>query len=217
MKTTKRQWTTGALALMLATGGASSARAQADDNGPPPPPPGAPQAMPPGGGNRGGARRTPEQMQAQRAQMLKKMLEGAGITDEKTQAAVADYAADRETAARALQEKMRAVNVALRNGAATDQEIAASLANLRSAVAAEKTRRVGAEKDLDAEIGFSKKPRLDAMLTTMGLIGDEAAIANGGGGMRGGPGGRGAGGRNGGPRRNDPNGPPPPDGAPGDE
>lgn len=213
MKTTTKQWTTGALALMLATGGSAiGARAQMDDNGPPPP--GAP-GMPPRGGKRGGARRTPEQMQVQRTQMLKRMLEGAGITDPKTQDPVVAFAGEREAAGRDLQEKMRAVNAALRNGAATDKEIAATLDNLRSAVAAEKTRRAVAEKALDADIGFSKNPRLDAILTTMGLIGDEAAIAGGGpGGMRGG-GMRGERGAGGGQRGGQNGGPPP--GAPGDE
>lgn len=204
---TKKQWMIGALALTFAAGAtATGARAQMGDAGPPPPPPppGAPQGVPPEGGNGpgegGGPRgnRTPEQTQAQRAQMMKRMLEGAGIIDVKVQDTIVDFAAAREAATRSLQEKSRAISAALRRATATEAEIAAVLDGFRAAVAAEKTRRAGAEADLDKAIGWSKKPRLDAVLTTMGLVGDEAAIAGAGGRGGRGPGGRG-GNRPGGP------------------
>ena len=142
--------------------------------------------------------------------MLRRALENAGVIDVKVQDSVVAFAAQREAATQELQEKSRAVGAALRNGAATDKEIAAVLDEFRAAVAAEKTRRAAAEKDLETAIGWSQKPRLDALLTTMGLVGDEAAVAGGRGmggrgpgGFRGGPNGgnRGnrGGGQNGGP------------------
>jgi hypothetical protein len=72
---------------------------------------------------------------------------------------------------------------------------------LEDATKAEKTRRQQASTDLDAKIGYSRLPRLSALLTTMGLIGDESLLLNASnnmGGMMGGPGG-GFGGRGGGP------------------
>jgi hypothetical protein len=195
-KLTQKHWFGGALALLAASATVTGARAQMGGDGPPPPPPpppGAPQGMPPGGGpgNWQGGNATPAQQSAMRAQMLKRMLEGAGIIDVKVQDTVVAFAAEREAATQALQEKSRAISMALRSATATDAEIAAVLDGFRAAVAAERTRRAGAEKSLEAAIGWSKKPRLDALLTTMGLVGDEAAIAGGGGMGRRGMGGRG--------------------------
>ena len=80
-------------------------------------------------------------------------------------------------------------------------KIATVLADFRAAVAAEKTRREAALKQLDEDISYSKNPRLDALLTMGGLIGDEASYVGGmgGGGGRGGFGGMGGPGGPGGP------------------
>jgi hypothetical protein len=157
-----------------------------------------------GGGNRGNM--TPaqrqewqQQMQQRREQGLRQMLTEARFTEPALQNAVVGYVNEQEQARQSLQEKARLLNQALRNPASTDAQITTVLADFRAAVAAEKTRRTTALTALEKDTSYSKNPRLDATLTMMGIIGDEASFMGGIGGM-GGMGGRGgAMGRFGGP------------------
>jgi hypothetical protein len=147
-----------------------------------------------------------QQMRQARAESVRRMLTDAGFTQAGLQDAVVNFVQEQDEATRPLQEQARKVNQALRNGGMTEAQLATLLSDFRSDVAQEKARRAKALKELDAEIGYSKQPRLDALLTMNGLIGDEAAFAGGMGGRGGpgGPGGRGGGwggpgGRGGGP------------------
>lgn len=166
-------------------------------------------ANPPEGGNNqpGGANRpdfrnmTPEQRQQWMRRMQEQRIRGAltpaGFTDAALQDAVIAFVNEQETATQELQRKERELGRVAREGGMADAQLATLLAEFRTAVAAEKTRREAATKALDAKIEFSKKPRLDALLTTMGVIGDESSIAGGMGAGRG-MGGPGIGGRGGG-------------------
>jgi hypothetical protein len=73
------------------------------------------------------------------------------------------------------------VNQALRNGGMTDAQLATLMSDFRAEVAQERSRRTKALRELDTEIGYSKQPRLDALLTMSGIIGDEAYLAGVGG------------------------------------
>jgi hypothetical protein len=131
-----------------------------------------------------------QQMQQARAEGVRRMLTGAGFTQTGLQDAVVSFVQKQDEAVRGLQEQARKVNQALRNGGMTEAQLATLLSDFRTEVAQERTRRARALKELDAEVGFSKQPRLDALLTMSGMIGDEAYLAGVGGG-RGGPGGPG--------------------------
>lgn len=128
---------------------------------------------------------------------MRGMLTQSGFPDKALQDAVIDFVNEQDQAGMTVQDKTRAVAEALRNPAVTDTQMATLLVEWRAAAQAEKTRRAEALKGLDAEIGYSKKPRLDALLSIGGIIGDEASLGGGMGGRGGGFGGM-MGGRGGG-------------------
>lgn len=181
---------------------------------------GAPQ--PGTGGGQGGfgggnfRNMTPEQRQQAQAQGRERQLRGAlnqiGEGDA-TQTAVLAFVKEQSDAATALQPKIAAMRAFFRGNGGDDAAIKSALADYRSAVDAARKTRDAQTADLDKQISFSTKPKLEALLTMLGVIGDETAfVANlsgearlpggrggGGGGGRGGRGGRGGfGGQNGG-------------------
>ena len=169
--------------------------------GGPPSYPGGPGGGPPGPGGPNGSdwrSQTPEQrqqmMQQRRAETLRASLTKAGYTTSTLQDAVVTFATTQETARQTLREMSRTLNETVLNPTTTDTQVNAQLAALRSAVAAEKMRSARAQTALNTQIGYSTKPRLLALLTTMGLVGDEGLYASaaggpGGAGGAGGPGG----------------------------
>lgn len=139
-----------------------------------------------GAGGRGGRAMTAEDrqrmlvaVQEARLQMMKQLLTNAGYPDADLQAAVGDFVKEQETAQQKLQEKWQQVNEAVRNNAVTEAQIATLTNDLRAMIEDEKARRTKSEAALDAKISYSKKPKLDALLMTLGLTGDEAAFMNG--------------------------------------
>ncbi len=188
-----------------------------------------------GFGGPGGMQMTPEEMQQMMAQMqdnrLRRQL-AAGNADQKTQDAIVQYSRTRDAGTQKIQDLMRQLVEAVSTKGTPDDKIAALLKQLEEATTAEKTRRKQASADLDAKVGYSKLPRLTAVLTTLGLIGDDSLLLNtsqganmnmmggrggpgggfggpgGGFGGQGGPGGFGGGGR-GGFGGGGPGGPPP--------
>ena len=165
-----------------------------------------------GGGNY--RNMTPQQRQQMQAQMREQQLRGAlgqiGA-DEASQTAVLAFVKEQSDAATALQPKIAAMRALFRGTGGDDTAIKSALADYRSAVDVARKTRDAQTADLDKQISFSTKPKLEALLTMLGVIGDETAfVANlsgearlpggrGGGGYggRGGRGGQG-GGRNGG-------------------
>lgn len=150
----------------------------------------------PGGGGRG--QMTPQQMRQMRDEMMKTQMTALAVP-EAAQTTILAYAQARETAAAPLRAQARTLQEGLANNISA--EVATrQLTEMRAAIAAEKTRRAAAEKELNTAVGYTKSPQLEAFLTLSGLIGDEASfIAPPGGGGRGGRGGRGGGGFGGGP------------------
>lgn len=140
---------------------------------------------------------TPEQRQQMMAQMqeqrTRRLLTGAGFTDAATQDPIVAFANEQEKARQPLRDRFMKLAQALRANAATDAELSASLNDLRQAVDDEKTRNQTALKDLDAKISYTKKPHLEALLTVLGLIGDESSFVTGGLGRGMGMGGMGRG------------------------
>lgn len=163
-----------------------------------------------GGGNRPNfANMTPAQREAMRAQMrerqLRRSLAGGGVDDTQTQDAVIAYATQESTAANLILPKIEALRAAFTNNA-DDKTVSSALADYRSAVKDAQTARTTAISELDKSISFSTKPKLEALLVMLGIIGDENGFVSnlagqaqlpGAGGGRGGGGGAG-GGRGGG-------------------
>lgn len=187
-----RKWLAGSLALTLCAGmmaAANMARAQ---------------EAPPGGGGAQTERQrerqaererererwmnmTPEErqqmMRERREQGLRNFMERAGATDTATQDAILEFVNAEEKARGAVRETGRKVFEAARTGAVADTQMSVLLGEFRNAVLDEKARRVAAARALDEKIGYTKKPRLEALLVMMGFIGDEALYMAGGMGM----------------------------------
>lgn len=191
----------GPLALGLALGVSGVAQAQPGGN--------APLGQNPpntNGGNRPNWRNmTPEQREAMMVQMregaIRQGLTQLGFPQAETQDALVEFVNTQEAATRPLQEKQRALMTALVTPEATNEQVTTLMTEWTALATAEKTRRAQAIKDLDTSISYSKNPRLNALLTVFGILGDEssssttltATMANLGGG-RGGFGGPGPGG-----------------------
>jgi hypothetical protein len=150
-------------------------------------------AQPQGGRNRPGGgipnlgNMTPEQMQQWIDQMMLQMrvqavrvtLSGAKFTDPGLQEAVVTFVNNWEKASAPLRENNRQFAQALSAGTITEEEAKTSLVNLRAAVAKEKERHEKALQELDTQINYSQQPLLEAVLTSLGIIGDEAWVMGG--------------------------------------
>jgi len=205
---TARKWLVMPLVMGLSVGlmGAAS-QAQPGGDAKAENPPAAP--VPPGGNNRPDWRNmTPEQrqkMQQERQERgLRRGLSRAGFEDKALQDAIVAYSQEQSKARRLLQDQLRKIMEAMQDKAITDAQMAALIADFRADVAAERDRRDAALKILDQKTSYTTKPRLDALLMMLGIIGDEMSIAGpqgggfGGGGNGGGNGGNGGGGNGGG-------------------
>ena len=162
------------------------------------------------GGNR--PRMTPEQREQMRKQAelrreteIRKTLTEAGFTDKAIQDAVVTFANDQADGPRVdTRENIRKLNQALRNNA-TDEQITLLLNDIRTDIETAKALRENALKELDKKIGYTQKPRLEAVLLLAGITGENPGGGGfggrGGGGGRGGQGGGfgGRGGQGGGP------------------
>ena len=168
-----------------------------------------------GGGGRGNrpnfANMTPAQRDAMRAQMrerqTRRALGSIGINDPATQDPIVKFANDQTVAQSAILPKIEALRADFRDGV-DEKTVAAALADYKAAVQTAQTARTAAIAGLDKQLSFSTKPKLEALLTMLGLIGDEngfvanlsgdARLPGAGGGGRGGFGGGGPGGFGGG-------------------
>ncbi len=210
--TLNRRWIAGPLIVGLTTVGAMGvlqAQPDANDVGKGENPTARQRGGRQGGNREGGkhANMTPEQREAARAQMQQQMqqrretnlrttLTNAGFADKGVQDAVIAFVNEQNGQERNdTRAKMRQLNQAVRNNA-NDQEIAGLLAAIRAETEASKVQHEAALKELDAKIGYTTKPRLEAVLTLAGVTGENfggGKAAFGGGAGRGGQGQAGAG------------------------
>jgi hypothetical protein len=145
------------------------------------------------GGQGGGRGQNRGQM---REQQLRQTLTTAGYIDKTLQDTVIAFSTTQDQAKQALRQNLSQLQQTVSAPATTDAQAATALGQFRSIVEAAKAQWSKDVQSLDALVGFSKKPKLEALLTVMGLIGDESAFI-GGNGM-GGPGGMGGRGGRGG-------------------
>lgn len=209
----QRKWMTGSLAVAVALGTAAVSHAQ----------PAPAQGNGQGAGQQGWQQwqnATPEQRQQMimgfMETQLRQQMTGAGFEDKALQDPIIAFWRVQETARQPLRDETDQLMDGLRNKTATNDEIGIMMRDVRDAVTAEKTRHDAAVKDLDAQVHYTKNARLEAILTVMGLLGDEITYSNlagtnlmmrgfmagmagrGGPGRRGGAGANGAGAANGG-------------------
>ena len=130
------------------------------------------------------ANRAPDQRVGER---LRRQLEQGGVTDAATQDKLLTYVAGEVKARAALLEKAHQLQTGLRGGVLSDTQAAALLNAYQGAIEEDKTRRSKAEDELKKALDFSKMPKVEALLTLLGLYGDGPALmgANGGNGRGG--------------------------------
>jgi hypothetical protein len=117
----------------------------------------------------------------QREQMFRKFMEDRlrasltrhGFAQDELQDAVVEFSRVIENDRRTIREKSGKLLEGM-DQKASDAQIANLLADLRRSVSYAKIRRDRGRRVLNAKISFSKKPRLDAVLSLSGLGGDES-------------------------------------------
>lgn len=173
------------VALLLAL--PTLARAQPDPNQAPKGQ--NPTNRPPRGFGQAFTPMTPEQQRAALTGYLRPQLLAANVTDQKQQDAVLAFVLDEFEARQKLGESARTLAVGTRNPAMTDAQVAGLLNEYVAAIQDDKTRHQKALNTLKTAINVSQFPRLEAMLTLVGLWNDApsigASLFGGGGGRAG--------------------------------
>ncbi len=126
---------------------------------------------------------TPAQREAATKQMVNQTLRDSlthiGIADEKTQNTILQFAEAQEKSKQNVRDKGRKVTQALLDNAQSEAQVNILLNDLQVAVADAKAGQKADVEMLEKMTGFSKKPKLQAFLTMMGLIGDETLYLHG--------------------------------------
>ncbi len=171
-----------------------------------------------GGNNRNGGNRPhfAQTGNSQRETQIRAVLTNAGFTDAATQAPIIALARMEQNASLGLVPKINALRAALNGNAGNnndnnngngnnadgnntdDNNIADLFADYRSAVSDIQDARETAINNLDKSVSFSNNPTLEALLTMLGIIGDQTGFVSSLSGQAQLPGGSGAGGMNGG-------------------
>lgn len=108
---------------------------------------------------------------AQNEQRLRVMMNDFGIESAESQDALISYLAEDETGKSAVRGAARRLMMAVRQGA-TPERMRDLIAIYKASIDAERERRRAAQSALDAKIGFSLSPRLEAILWLLGVLGE---------------------------------------------
>lgn len=153
-----------------------------------------------------------QERQVQREQAkwvwVRQTLTAAGYTDAEVQSAVVSFMQAQEKARQPLQQQARALATGLIDLTTPNEKLTADLTKFREAASADQKRYQTELAELDTKVKFSTQPRLETLLTILGVIGQETPTLGGvgaifptspmgSGGMRGGGGRGGAGGQRG--------------------
>jgi hypothetical protein len=124
---------------------------------------------------------------AQRQEAMKKMVDQTmrdslnriGVTDEKTQTTIVQFAEAQEKSKQRVRQKARKVSLGLLDNALSDAQITVLMNELRQAVEEARTEQEEDVATLEKLTDLSQKPKLKAFLTMMGLIGEETLFLHG--------------------------------------
>lgn len=123
---------------------------------------------------------TPRQAVKRQARTPQGLMTSLGFDDATLQSAVIEHLRREQEAMQPLQQRSIALDDVMIGRSATNAQVAEALSAWKAAVQQDKARRAAALQALDARIGFSQNVRLAALLRLMGIVGDEAAVLNGG-------------------------------------
>lgn len=107
-----------------------------------------------------------------RAEGLRRVMASMGMAERGVQDEVLRYIVEQSRARVLVRRKAAEIYTALRDPAKTDDQIRVLLSAYGSVLAADRARRSAAEDALNERIGFRNKPRVEAALTILGVIGD---------------------------------------------
>ena len=129
---------------------------------------------------------TPEQRAARQAQMEKARWDwvhqtfiASGLTDATLQDSVVTAMQAKEKSRAALQDQARNLASLLINKDTKDADISAALKAYRAAVLADKAIYTDLLTDVEAKNHYTTTPRLETLLTVLGVLGDETAYLGG--------------------------------------
>lgn len=119
---------------------------------------------------------TPEQRLKER---LRRQLIALGANDVATQDTITTYVVGEFTAKQPLMEKGRQLQTSMRTNALSNAQVAALLNDYQAAVEEDRARHLKAQADLQKVVDFSKIPKVEALLTLLGIYGDGPTIMGG--------------------------------------
>ena len=117
---------------------------------------------------------TPEERRQATEDRLRSLMKNLGIGGAATQDAILDYLAADESARAALREAEKSLMTALRRDVPPER-MRDLLGDYRAAIETDKSERASAQRKLDARVGYSLDPKLEAVLWLMGVLGEGAS------------------------------------------
>lgn len=119
----------------------------------------------------------PQSLQRMQAHSLPDALERFGLVDKQIQETIVKFVVEYEEAlSPLLGQAWKVPFIKYRKGPAVDEKSLTALNELRAAVASHKVRRANALRKLDAKIGYTHSPRLQAALLLLGITGEDASL-----------------------------------------
>jgi hypothetical protein len=126
---------------------------------------------------------TPEQrrqaVQTMTEQIVRGSLEEMGFKDAETKELVINAMREQSTIFEPVRAQHLKVAQALMNKDTTDEQMTTLMQGLREASEKARVAREASVKTLDDRIAFSQQPRLEALLTMLGLVGNETEHVGG--------------------------------------
>ena len=119
-------------------------------------------------------RLTPEERRQQIEEKLRALMVNLGVSRAATQDAILDYLTQDETAHAALREAEKKLLTGLRRDVPPER-MRDLLDDYRKTVETDRDNRAGAQRNLDARIGYSLDQKLEAVLWLMGVLGEGAS------------------------------------------
>ena len=117
---------------------------------------------------------SPAERRAQTEEKLRALMVNLGISAAATQDAIIEYLATDELERANLREAEKRLMTGLRRDVPPER-MRDLLADYRAAIDSEKANRSVAQRKLDARVGYSLDPKLEAILWLMGVLGDNAS------------------------------------------
>lgn len=117
---------------------------------------------------------SPAQRRQQVEDRLRVLMNNVGLTVAPTQDAIIDYLSEDEAGRVAVREAEKKLALGVRRDVPPER-MRDLIADYKTAADKDKARRAAAQNKLDARVGYSFAPKLEAMLWLMGVLGDGAS------------------------------------------